>query len=98
MHKKKLLPIFLVIAAIACVPLAYALFSAPAEASGTDVSDLEDIINNSDDPLEDFRQKQEEINKKMDELKEQIKNQEFVIGDYQDQIANICLLYTSRCV
>ena len=89
MHKKKLLPIFLVIAAIACVPLAYALFSAPAEASGTDVSDLEDIINNSDDPLEDFRQKQEEINKKMDELKEQIKNQEFVIGDYQDQIANI---------
>ena len=62
MHKKKLIPIFLVIAAAVCVPLAYTLFSSPAEASGTDTSELEDILNNSEDPLEALREKQEEIN------------------------------------
>lgn len=89
MHKKKLIPIFLVIAAAVCVPLAYTLFSSPAEASGTDTSELEDILNNSEDPLEALREKQEEINQSIESLKEQIEEQNLFIDDYNDQISDI---------
>ncbi len=85
---KTKLPLIVLIAALICIPLACAL-AAPASASGTNLSDLEDIVNNSDDPLEDLRDKQDEINAAIDELKEKIEEQNLFIDQYNDQISDI---------
>ena len=87
MQKKNLLVIGLVLAAAICTPLAYVFFSAPAQA--TDVSNLEDIISNSDDPLEEFNRLSKEIEEKMDSLKAQIAEKQVAIEGYEDELNSI---------
>lgn len=79
--KKHILIILVAVLAVSAV-IGWGAYSAYAAST-----DLDDLLENSDDPLADLRAKQQEIYERREELQNQIDNQQTIIEGYSNEIA-----------
>lgn len=87
MKKKKLLLIPLTL--VCAISIGFFMMASPAPASGTELTDLDGLGEDASDPLQEYRERQQQLQQEMDSLKSQIKDQSIVIEGYRDEISDI---------
>lgn len=87
MKKKKLLLIPLTL--VCAISIGFFMMASPAPASGTELTDLDGLGDDASDPLQEYRERQQQLQQEMDSLKSQIKDQSIVIEGYRDEISDI---------
>jgi len=87
MKNKKKLTIPLVFFVVVTMVIGFGILT--AYATEADLDKLADLAASSSDPLETYRDKQEELQAQMDDLEKQIAAQSSVISGYENELAGI---------